>query len=75
VCQGVSAPLEPIDGRVTLEILVDRGSVEVFGNKGRAALSVGSRLPADDLTIRTDVTGRGAKLLSLKIVELKSAWR
>jgi fructan beta-fructosidase len=75
LCKGVVAPLVPVDGRVTLEIVADRGSLEVFGNNGRVALSVGGRLPADDLSIRTEVTGTGAKLRSLKVVELESAWK
>jgi fructan beta-fructosidase len=75
VCGGVAAQLTPVDGAVTLEIIVDRGSIEVFGNDGRVALSVGGVLAADDLSIKTEVSGHGAKLKSLKIVELKSAWK
>ena len=74
-CKNVSAPLELVDGRMRIEILVDRGSVEVFGNHGRVVLSVGGVLAADDHSIRTDVTGQGAKIQSLQVVELKSAWR
>ena len=75
VCKSVAAPLEPVAGRVRLEILVDRGSVEVFGNSGRVALSVAGLVAPDDKSFAIDVTGAGAKLRSLKIVELKSAWR
>jgi fructan beta-fructosidase len=74
-CRNVAAPLSPVDGVVTLEIIVDRGSIEVFGNGGRVALSVGGVLAADERSIKTEVSGSGAKLKSLKIVELKSAWR
>ncbi|MBS0263480.1 MAG: glycoside hydrolase family 32 protein, partial [Planctomycetes bacterium] len=74
-CRGVTAPLPRIDGRVRLEILVDRGSIEVFGNNGEVALSVGGLLPAADHSIRTEVTGAGAILKSLKVAELKSAWK
>jgi fructan beta-fructosidase len=75
VCKGIEAPLDPVEDRVTIEILVDRGSVEVFGNHGRVAHSVGGILPVDDRSIRTEVTGTGAKLRSLKVIELKSAWK
>src|SRR5262249_49485153 len=75
ICKSVSAPLRPADGRVKIEILVDRGSLEGFGNNGRGALSAGGVLPADDLSIRTEVNGTGARLRSLKITELKSAWK
>jgi sucrose-6-phosphate hydrolase SacC (GH32 family) len=75
VCKNVVAPLEPVEGRINLEILVDRGSVEIFGNRGRVALSVGGVISPDERSIRTEVTGRGAKLRSLQVVELKSAWK
>jgi fructan beta-fructosidase len=75
VCKQVAAPLEPVDGRVQVEILVDRGSVEVFGNRGRVAVSVGGTVSPDDHSIRTEVSGQGSKIRSLQIVELKSAWK
>jgi fructan beta-fructosidase len=75
VCRGVAAPLMPVDGVVTMEIIVDRGSIEVFGNGGRTALSVGGVLAADDRSLKTEVAGTGARLKSLKVVELKSAWK
>lgn len=75
VCKNVSAPLEPVAGRVHIEILVDRGSVEVFGNHGRVALSVGGLIATGEKSIRTDVKGQGAKIRSLQVVELKSAWK
>src|SRR5262249_50106520 len=40
-CKDVSAPLpERWEGVLDLRILVDRGSVEVFGNGGRVAMSI-----------------------------------
>jgi hypothetical protein len=49
--------------------------VEVFGNNGRVVLSAGGVLPAEERSIRTDVTGTGAIIRSLKVIELKSAWK
>ena len=46
-CKNVKAPLKPVDGKVRLQLLVDRGSIEIFGNDGQIALSVAS-IPADD---------------------------
>ena len=36
------APLTSEQGKVKLRVLVDRGSVEVFGNDGQVALSKGA---------------------------------
>ena len=44
-CGDAQAPLPP-GGKVMLQILVDRGSVEVFGNHGRVAISRGV-IPAE----------------------------
>ena len=39
-CKDVKAPLKRVDGKVRLRLLVDRGSIEIFGNDGQVALSV-----------------------------------
>ncbi len=38
-CQGKTAPLNPVDGKIQLDILVDRSSVEVFANDGHVVIS------------------------------------
>ena len=57
-CQHVKAPLKQVDGRVRLQLLVDRGSIEIFGNDGQVALSVAT-IPADD-NHTVDVFSRGS---------------
>ncbi len=52
---GSRAPLSAEDGRITLRILVDRTSVEVFANHGRVQLA-NCFVPAEDsndLTLRS----------------------
>ncbi|MDR3638521.1 MAG: glycoside hydrolase family 32 protein [Isosphaeraceae bacterium] len=73
-CQGKTAPLAPVDGRVRLQVLVDRGSIEVFGNGGQVALSVGVT-PADDQRTLTFFTRDGnVRIHALDVFALKSAW-
>ncbi|MFZ2796726.1 MAG: glycoside hydrolase family 32 protein [Prolixibacteraceae bacterium] len=36
---GMTIPLEPVDNKIYLDILIDRASVEVFANNGRSAIS------------------------------------
>ena len=73
-CKGVKAPLRPEDGKVRLRLLVDRGSVEIFGNGGLVALSVGV-IPADDNhSLEVFSRGGATRLRSLEAFELKSAW-
>jgi sucrose-6-phosphate hydrolase SacC (GH32 family) len=73
-CQGRTAPLKPIKGQVRLRVLVDRGSIEVFGNDGAVALSVGVLLPQDNK--RIELFSRGGVLGSamVRAQELRSAW-
>jgi fructan beta-fructosidase len=73
-CKNVKAPLKPVDSKMRLRLLVDRGSIEIFGNDGQVALSV-SAIPADD-NHALEVFSRGGAthLWSLEAFELKSAW-
>jgi fructan beta-fructosidase len=75
-CQGKMAPLKMRkDGMVRLRILVDRGSVEVFGNDGQIALSVGVLAAADNQSLTLSSRGGEAKVKLLEVKVLKSAWK
>lgn len=74
-CGKHSAPLTPVEGRIRLQILVDRGSIEVFGNDGRVAISLGV-IPAKDApSLSASVEGEGTRLHLLEVDELASTWR
>jgi fructan beta-fructosidase len=73
-CKQVTAPLPPIDGRIRLRLLVDRGSIEIFGNDGSVALSIGA-IPADDnRTLGLFTRGGAVRLRTLEVHEMESAW-
>jgi len=73
-CQGKKAPLKPAGGTIQLEILVDRTSIEVFGNQGRVYMPVGV-IPADnDKSLQLHARGAGARIQSLEVYQLRSAW-
>jgi fructan beta-fructosidase len=73
-CPPCSAPLEPQDGKIKLQLLVDRTSIEIYGNDGHLYMPVGV-IPSDQLK-SLDVFTRGGqtKVTSLEVYELKSAW-
>jgi sucrose-6-phosphate hydrolase SacC (GH32 family) len=74
-CLGKSAPLDPINGRLTIQILVDRTSLEVFANEGRVAMT-SCFLPAQkNRSLEIFATGGPAKIISLRVFELHSACR
>ena len=74
VCRNVRAPLSPQEGRVRLQVFLDRGSIEAFGNDGRIAMSI-AVIP-DDSNHSIGIFHRGApaRVHSLVVHELRSAW-
>jgi len=74
-CLGKTAPLEPAAGRLKLQILADRTSLEVFANDGRVAMTSCFLPKARNKSLEFYVEGGPAKVLSLQAIELRSAWR
>jgi len=74
-CLGAEAPLEPKDGRITLQILVDRTSIEVFGNDGRVSMTSCFLPPEDNRELELYAIGSAARVVSLKVYELGSVWQ
>ena len=76
-CGGSKAPLKPEKGKIRMQILVDRNSVEVFGNDGRVYIpirAVGDMLSKNSKSIELFSRGGNTKLVDLAVYELKSAW-
>jgi fructan beta-fructosidase len=74
-CGEKAAPLAAESGKLTLQILVDRGSIEVFGNDGRVAISHGVIPRKGVRPITAAVVGQSARIRSLEVYELESVWR
>ena len=74
-CLGRSAHLEPVDNRIRLQILVDRTSLEVFGNEGRVSMSSCYVPDLENATLGMYAGGGAATVVSLNVCELDSAWR
>lgn len=74
LCLGRGARLEPIDNRIKVRLLVDRASVEVFGNDGRVASSSCFLPKRDTLPFYFYANGGTVRIVSLKVHELKSSW-
>jgi hypothetical protein len=66
-------PAPMVDGKVTLRVLVDRASLELFVNDGQAAASFVVVPKADDRRISIDGNDE-MKINSLIVNELKSVW-
>ena len=74
VWKGGTAALPAVGGKVRLRLLVDRGSVEVFGNGGAVAVSTGLVIDEKDRGLRLFARGGTGVARSVEVAELRSAW-
>ncbi|ATB43539.1 glycosyl hydrolase family 32 [Cystobacter fuscus] len=70
------AAMSPINGRVKMRLLVDRGQLEIFGNDGRVSLTDNVKFDSAPASqgIRLYAEGGSVKLVSLQLFRLGSAW-
>jgi fructan beta-fructosidase len=73
-CQEHAAPLCPVDGRVRLRVLVDRASLEVFANGGAVSITTPFTPPAADRGLELYAENGTARVVSLRVWRMKSAW-
>jgi levanase/fructan beta-fructosidase len=66
-----TAPLKPVNGAVRLQILLDRSSLEVFGNGGEKVIST-MIYPGENATDNTIFSEGKSQVKSLKIWDLSS---
>jgi len=74
-CRGKKAAIKPVDGKIDLELLVDRNSIEIFANGGRVYMPIGGILPEDDKSVKLFSEGGTTNLDTLDVWELRSIWR
>lgn len=66
--------LAPDGGAIRLRILLDRTSVEVFGNDGRVYIPLVIIPPDENRSLGASCTNGEVKVRSLRVYELKAAW-
>jgi fructan beta-fructosidase len=69
---GLKASLKPSDGKIKLRVLVDSGSIEVFGNGGQVAIS--KAVLMDKTKTAISVTGSDAIAVKVAAWPLSSIW-
>jgi len=74
-CKGETSPCRPKDGIIKLQILVDRTSIEIFVNDGEYFMPMGSIPDDSNKSIGVYAKGGEARIKSLDVNELKSAWQ
>lgn len=71
---GIKMPLEPIDGKIELEILLDRSSIEIFANHGESVISTCFTPTQGEDEVILYTQGGELFVESLEAHTLKTAW-
>ncbi len=74
-CLGHTAPLAPVEGRIRLQILLDRTSIEVYGNDGIISMPTCFLPDLANRELGVYAEGGKARIRSLEVYELRSAWQ
>jgi sucrose-6-phosphate hydrolase SacC (GH32 family) len=72
-CQGLTAPLPLVDGKVRLHLFVDRASIDIFGNDGPLYMPIGVIVPQDNTSLDLYARGGEARIHSLDVFQLKAS--
>jgi len=69
------APMRPVDGRVSMQVIVDRPMIEVCGNDGAVYITSGRGKRGEVEAITAFADGGKARLIRLEAFELESIWK
>ena len=73
-CLGNETTLMPADGKIFLHVFVDRASVDIYGGDGTLYMPMAKALSPMDQKLSLSCLGGEAKIILLKVYNLKSAW-
>jgi sucrose-6-phosphate hydrolase SacC (GH32 family) len=73
-CNGDTQSLPAINGSVQLEIMVDRDTIEIFGNSGQLYMPLPASNATGNSQISLTCSGGSASFSSLTVNKLKSTW-
>jgi fructan beta-fructosidase len=73
-CLGNRASLKPNDGKIALHIFVDRTALDIFSKESRVYMPTVVVVPAEDTSLALNVADGEARIDSMVVYELKSAW-
>lgn len=72
-CLDKASKMEPVHGIIRLRVLVDRASIDIFGNGGAVYMPMGVMVPQEgDVSLTSE--GGDAHVRQLTVHTLKSAW-
>jgi len=69
-----SMPLRPVDGKIAIEILIDRPMMEIFANRGEQIVTSPYNNDLKIESIKAFCDGGDAKLVSMEVYQLNAKW-
>lgn len=75
ICLGNEAQLKPDNGIISLHVFVDSASVDIYGGGGTLYMPMAKALSPEDQNLNLSCQGGNAKIVSLKVFNLKSSWK
>ena len=67
-------PLTPVDGRISIRILIDRPMMEIFANNGEQIMTSPYKNDLNIESIKAFCQGGSAKLVSMEVHQLNAKW-
>ena len=74
-CLGNQAPLIAGDGRISLHLFLDRAALDIFGGDGALYMPMARAFSGENKTLKLSCRGGSARVVSLKVYELKSIFK
>ena len=71
-CEGQEASLQPVAGKIKLELLIDRNSLEIFANDGTVYMPIGGIFEDHQKSIT--LVGEDYTVENITVYELESIW-
>ena len=73
-CLGATAPIDAADGEIALQLLLDRTTIEAFGNGGKVSMSSCFLPDPKNMSIGIYTNGAPITIKKLEVHRLKSSW-
>jgi len=73
-CLGKQGALALKDGKFSLHIFIDRAAVDIFGGEGSLYMPMAKVFSPGRKALKLSCEGGNARIISLKVYELNSAW-
>jgi fructan beta-fructosidase len=74
-CLGKTAPLLPVNGKIQLEILLDRTSLEIYANNGQVVMTSCIAPPKNNTNMELFTRGGELFVDQLNVYEVNTVWR